>query len=69
MKLPSVNIKLLQLWGDNTKMFQEQNTEEILTTKKVSRHAWKEITMFSSNFNCLGCQTFFEDNKELRLHL
>ena len=48
MTLPSVNIKLLQLWGDNTKMFQEPNTEVILTTKKVSRHAWKEISMFSS---------------------
>ena len=41
--LPQVNIKLLQFWGDNTQMFQEQNTEVTLTTKKISRHAWKDI--------------------------
>ena len=31
MTLPQVNIKLLQFLGDNTKMFQEPNTEVILT--------------------------------------
>ena len=51
MTLPQVNIKLLQSWGDNTRMFQE-STEAILTTKKISRHTWKEVNMLSSSFHC-----------------
>ena len=66
MTLPQVNIKLLQFWGDNTKMFQEPSTKAKLTTKKISRHTWKEISMLASS---LGCQFFFEDNAELRIHL
>ena len=33
MRLPQVNIKLLKLWGDNTKMFQEPSTEAKLTRR------------------------------------
>ena len=50
-------------------MFQEPSTEAKLTIKKILRHTWKEINMFSSSFHCLGRQTIFEDNAELRLHL
>ena len=35
MTLPQVDIKLLQSWGDNTRMFQESKDAK-LTTKKVS---------------------------------
>ena len=50
-------------------MFLDMGGDAELTTKKISRHTWKEVNMVSSSFHCLGCQQFFEDNKGLRTHL
>ena len=70
--IPCITGEQLSAWGDTSFIFDSKNTECLNISRPVGlleRPNTRELCMFSLNYACIVCKTYFNMPSELKLHI